>query len=397
MPRFSPAAFREFMPNSNPVPLLDLKEQYRSIKDELDAAVSRVIESQYFINGPEVEGFETELADYCGVDHAIGVSSGSDALLVSLMALEISPGDEVITTPFTFFATVGSIRRLGAVPVFVDIDPVTYNLDPSRIAEKITNKTKAILPVHLYGQCADMDPILEIAETHGLAVIEDAAQAIGAEYRGRRAGSMGTTGCFSFFPSKNLGAFGDGGAVVTNDAELAHRIRVLRNHGSEPKYVHGILGGNFRLDALQAVVLRVKLKSLDAWTAARQANAAFYDAAFGALRLSSKTLSTPAVTQQRHIFNQYVLEVDHRDDLLRHLQENGIGCEIYYPLSLHEQACFRDLGYSKGDFSVSERTADRVIAIPIYPELTDTQQDRVVNACATFYECSRQSAQDAAA
>lgn len=384
-----------------PVPLLDLKGQYRSIKPEIDEAVARVIESQRFINGPEVVALEEEIAAYCGAGHCVGVSSGSDALLVALMALEVGPGDEVITTPYTFFATVGAIRRVGATPVFVDIDPLTYNIDPGQIADRISPQTKAVIPVHLYGQCAEMDPILELAARHGLAVIEDAAQAIGSEYRGRRAGSMGTVGCFSFFPSKNLGAFGDGGAVTTGDADLAERIRVLRNHGAQPKYFHRFVGGNFRLDALHAAVLRVKLKHLDAWTAARQRNAAFYDGAFAETGLTSgapqgAALSLPAVVQQRHIFNQYVLRAERRDELLRHLKARSIGCEIYYPLALHEQECFLDLGYERGNFPESERAAASTIAIPIYPELTDVQKQSVVNAVAAFYGCPPQTLPQAA-
>jgi len=378
------------MPSSiTAVPLLDLKGQYASLKTELDEAVQRVIDSQRFINGPEVAALEEEIAAYCGTEHCLGVSSGSDALLVALMALDIGPGDEVITTPYTFFATVGAIHRVGATPVFVDIDPVTYNIDPAHIAEHITPRTKAILPVHLYGQCAEMAPILDIAERHGLAVIEDAAQAIGAEYQGRRAGSMGTIGCFSFFPSKNLGAFGDGGAVTTNDAELAERMRILRGHGASPKYYHKLVGGNFRLDALHAAVLRVKLRHLDCWTEQRQRNAAYYDAAFAALGLPAEDLSPPVVRQQRHIFNQYVLRLKERDGVMRHLKERGIGCEIYYPLPLHLQDCFRYLGYQPGEFPESERAAATTLAIPIYPELSAAQKDAVVETLAAFYATGR--------
>ncbi len=386
----------DIMPNTPTVPLLDLKEQYQSIKTDIDSAMQRVVESQYFINGPEVAALENEVAAYSQAEHCIGVSSGSDALLVALMAVNVGPGDEVITTPYTFFATVGAIRRLGATPVFVDIDPVTYNIDTAQIATEITSKTKAIIPVHLYGQCAEMDPILAIAEKHGLAVIEDAAQAIGSEDNGRRAGSMGTVGCFSFFPSKNLGAFGDGGAVVANDVELAERIRILRGHGSNPKYYHKYVGGNFRLDAIHAAVLRVKLKELDNWTTARQQNAAFYDKAFAALGLPADTLQTPVVKQNRHIFNQYVLRVENRDELIKHLKANQVGCEVYYPLSLHEQECFRDLGYKRGDFPESERAADSTIAIPIYPELTSAQKLRVVETVAAFYGCQSAAVADAA-
>ncbi len=376
------------------VPLLDLKAQYATLKDELDATMIRIAESQWFVNGPEVEGLERELAEYCGTEHAVGVSSGSDGLLVSLTALGVGAGDEVITTPYTFFATVGAIHRLGATPVFADVDPVTYNVDPNQIADKITPRTKAIVPVHLYGQCAEMTDVLEIAEKHGLAVVEDAAQAIGAEFEGRRAGSMGTCGCFSFFPSKNLGAFGDGGAVTTNDADLADHLRSLRNHGMQPKYYHSRVGGNFRLDALQAAVLRVKLPHLDAWTAARQANAAFYDAAFAECGLDS--IVTPTVVRNRHVFNQYVIRCERRDDVRRYLNENGVGCEIYYPLSLHEQECFADLGYQRGDFPHSERAAEETLALPIYPELTDLQKGHVVDTIARFYGVGRQGVRRAA-
>lgn len=384
------------MAQTTSVPLLDLKGQYQALKPDIDAAIGRVVESQYFINGPEVAGLEEEVAEYCGASHCIGVSSGSDALLVALMALNVGPGDEVITTPYTFFATVGAIRRLGATPVFVDIDPVSYNINPEAVAGQITDRTKAIIPVHLYGQCAEMGPILDVAGRRGIPVIEDAAQAIGSEYHGRRAGSMGTVGCFSFFPSKNLGAFGDGGAVTTNDSALADRIRILRNHGAQPKYYHKFVGGNFRLDAIHAAVLRVKLKHLDDWTASRQNNAAFYDAAFAELGLPTETLSTPTVVQSRHIFNQYVLRSDRRDALMAHLKANGIGCEIYYPLSLHEQDCFSDLGYDHGDFPESERAAASTLAIPIYPELTDPQKQAVVNAVAEFYGCQTSTLSKAA-
>ena len=378
------------------VPLLDLKPQYEALREEIQTAIQRVVESQRFINGPEVTALEEEVADYCGADHCVGVSSGSDALLVALMALNIGPGDEVITTPYTFFATVGAIRRVGATPVFADIDPVTYNIDPEHIAQCITSRTRAVIPVHLYGQCADMEPILALAEEHNFVVIEDAAQAIGSEYRGQRAGAMGTIGCFSFFPSKNLGAFGDGGAVTTNHPQLAQRIRILRNHGANPKYYHQFVGGNFRLDAIQAAVLRVKLRHLDAWTAGRQQNAAYYNNAFDALNLPADVLSTPAVVQDRHIFNQYVLRVNNRDALKDHLTRNGIGCEIYYPLSLHMQECFAELGYQAGDFPHSEQAAAETLAIPIYPELTDDQKQRVVQGIGEFYGCQT-SGQKAAA
>jgi dTDP-4-amino-4,6-dideoxygalactose transaminase len=368
-----------------PVPMLDLKAQYLQVKPEIDAAIEQVIASQHFINGPEVASLEKEVARYCQVRDCIGVSSGSDALLVALMALDFKPGDEVITTPYTFFATAGAIVRLGGRPVFVDIDPATFNIDPELIEACVTKRTRAIMPVHLFGQCADMDPILDIARRHGLAVIEDAAQAIGAEYRGRRAGSMGTIGCFSFFPSKNLGAFGDGGAVVTNDSALAEKMRVLRNHGSKPKYYHKMVGGNFRLDTIQAAILKVKLKCLDGWTARRQQNAAFYDAAFTRAGLRGNCVQTPKA-QPGHIFNQYVVRLLDREAVKDHLKQLEIGTEVYYPLPMHMQECFADLGYQKGDFPESEKAALSSLALPIYPELTTAQKQSVVNGIVGFYQ-----------
>lgn len=370
--------------DTTPIPMLDLKAQYAAIKKDVDAAVLRVIESQHFILGPEVEALEREIAAYCNVEHCVGLSSGSDALLVALMALDVGPGDEVITTPYTFFATVGAIARLGARPVFVDIDPATYNIDPRGVAACVSPRTRAIIPVHLYGQCAEMEPILAVAARHGLAVIEDAAQAIGAEYRGRMAGSMGTFGCFSFFPSKNLGGFGDGGALVTNDAALADKCRLLRGHGSQPKYYHKILGGNFRLDALHAAVLRVKLPHLDAWHAARQRVAAYYTHAFADAGLAGR-VQAPAMVQSRHVFNQYVARVEKRDALRQHLAQLKISTETYYPLPLHLQECFAQLGHQVGDFPESERAAQQTVALPMYPELTTGQQERVVAAIAEFY------------
>jgi dTDP-4-amino-4,6-dideoxygalactose transaminase len=368
------------------VPLLDLKAQYAAIKDEVDAAIARVVASQQFINGPDVEALEQEVARYCGTAHCVGVSSGSDALLVALMALDIGPGDEVITTPYTFFATVGAVVRVGARPVLADIDPATFNVSPAEVAARVTPRTRAVIPVHLFGQCAEMGPILEVARRHNLAVIEDAAQALGAEYQGRRAGSLGTLGCFSFFPSKNLGAFGDGGAVVTNDAALAARVRCLRGHGAEPKYHHKIVGGNFRLDTLQAAVLRVKLKHLDAWTARRQANAAFYDAALGSDARLRPYVQTPAVTQSRHVFNQYVVRLSERDAAWSHLKKQRVGCEVYYPQPMHLQECFARLGYIRGDFPESEKAALTTLALPIYPELTRAQLQHVVGALTAFYD-----------
>ncbi|GIW81243.1 MAG: glutamine--scyllo-inositol aminotransferase [Gemmatales bacterium] len=370
---------------TNGIPLLDLKAQLTPIKDEVMEAIERVVDSQCFINGPEVEALEREIADYCGVRHAIGVSSGTDALLVALMALEIGPGDEVITTPYTFFATAGCIARLGARPVFVDIEPATFNIDPNGIGKVISRRTRAIVPVHLFGQCAEMGAILEIADRYHIPVIEDAAQAIGAEYQGRRAGSMGAAGCFSFFPSKNLGAFGDGGAVVTNDDALAERIRCLRGHGARPKYYHSLIGGNFRLDALQAAVIRVKLRYIDRWTQARQRNADFYNRAFTHAGLAPNPVTLPCVKQSRAVINQFVVRVQNRDAVKQHLAARNIGTEIYYPCPLHLQECFVNLGYSADDFPESERAAQETLALPVYPELSDEAKQTVVDAIGDYY------------
>ena len=380
------------------VPLLDLKAQYATIKDEIKAAIDDVLESQYFILGQKVQQFEEEIAEYCNVQHAVGVASGSDALLLALMAIDVGYGDEVITTPYTFFATAGSISRLGAKPVFVDIDANTYNINPELIPEKITDKTKAIIPVHLYGQCADMSPILEIGKKYNLCIIEDAAQAIGAEYKGRKAGSMGNMGCLSFFPSKNLGGYGDGGMVITNNADIADKIRVLRAHGAKPKYYHSLIGLNSRLDALQAAVLSVKLKYLDAWSEARRQNAENYNHLF-----SDTDVITPYVEPYEypegakrsfpegakrsfHIYNQYIIRVSKRDELQAFLKERNIGTAIYYPVSLHLQECYADLGYREGDFPESEKAAQETLALPIYSELTKEQQATVVNAIKDFME-----------
>jgi len=373
------------------VPLLDLKAQYQAIKPEVDRAIAEVMESQHFILGPSVERCERAIAQYCNCHYAVGVSSGTDALLVCLMAEDIGRGDEVITTPYTFFATAGSIARVGATPVFVDIDPVTYNLDPAQIAPKITERTKAIIPVHLYGQMADMEAVMPVAEKHRLIVIEDAAQAIGAERGGRRAGSVGHYGCFSFFPSKNLGAAGDAGMVVTNDAERAAKIVRLRAHGSKPKYYHRVIGGNFRLDALQAAVVSAKLRHLDDWTAARQRNARRYDELFAKSGLkvadSSKRLSKgdlnvilPSVAAGRHIFNQYVIRIRERDRLRSALGGRGVSTEIYYPVPMHLQECFAYLGHKPGAFPESESAAGETLALPIYPELSDAQAHHVVDS-----------------
>ena len=370
--------------------MLDLKAQYAQIKTEVDAALARVVASTQYINGPDVEALEHEVACYSQARHGIGVASGSDALLVCLMALGVGPGDEVVTTPYTFFATVGAIARVGARPVFADIDPVTFNIDPSALAAKITPRTKAIIPVHLFGQCADMDPIVAVAQRHGLAVIEDAAQAIGSEYQGRRAGSMGTAGCFSFFPSKNLGCLGDGGAVVTNDPALADKIRLLRGHGSHPKYYHKLIGGNFRLDTIHAAVLRVKLKYLDGWTAARQQGAAYYTSAFARHGLPSSLAVVPRVVQSRHIFNQYVVRFADRDGVREHLKHERIATEVYYPCPMHLQECFDYLGHKAGEFPESEQAAQSTLALPMYPEMSSAQRDRVVRGIVAHYEATGQ-------
>jgi dTDP-4-amino-4,6-dideoxygalactose transaminase len=367
---------------TTPVPLLDLEAQYRPLRDEILAAVTRVCDSQRFILGPEVEALEKELASYLDVPETIAVSSGTDALLAALMALGIGAGDEVVTSTFSFFATAGCVARVGATPVLVDIDPVTYNLDPAAVRAAVTSRTRAIIPVHLYGLCADMDPIMAIAREAGVAVIEDAAQAIGATYRTRQAGTIGTIGCFSFFPSKNLGAFGDGGFVTTNDPALGHEIRLLRNHGAEPKYFHKRIGGNFRLDALQAAILRVKLPHLARWTAMRQANAVTYDALFGSAGLSNRITLPSAPSDRRHIFNQYVVRVPDRDRVRAFLTDRGIATEIYYPVPFHLQECFASLGHQAGDFPHAEAAAATVLALPIYGELTGSQQAAVVDALA---------------
>ncbi len=366
------------------VPLLDLQAQHRSIRDEVMAAVERVFDSQAFILGTEVEHFERAVAEYCRARHAVGCASGSDALLLALMALGVKAGDEVITVAYTFFATGGAIARLGARPVYVDISLDDFNLDPELLERAITPRTKAIIPVHLFGQCAEMDAIMEIARRHQLPVIEDAAQAIGAEYKGRRAGTMGEIGCFSFFPSKNLGGAGDGGLLVTDDDELAERLRTLRVHGGKPKYYHRVVGINSRLDALQAAVLGVKLKYLDQWTASRQHNAARYHALFAEAGLSQ--VITPKVKPgRRHIYNQYTIRCERREELKAHLRREGIGTEIYYPVPLHLQECFAYLGYNAGDLPVSEQAARESLSLPIYPELTEEMQRYVVEKVIEFY------------
>jgi dTDP-4-amino-4,6-dideoxygalactose transaminase len=384
------------------VPLLDLKAQFAQIRAEVMPLIERVCASQQFILGEHVRGLEEEIARYCGASAAVGVSSGTDALLLAMMALEIGAGDEVITSPFTFFATAGAIARTGARPVFCDIDPQNFNMSPAAVQAFIDEKCvsvgdhlvnrasggriKALMPVHLYGQAADMDPLMEIARRHHLRVIEDAAQAIGTEYKnGVRVGSIGDVGCFSFFPSKNLGAFGDAGLCAANDPDLAERMRVLRVHGGKPKYFHALIGGNFRIDELQAAVLRVKFKYLDGWTQARQRNAAYYDEAFARAGLGARVVTPRAAPGGRHIFNQYVVRVQRRDALKAFLAERGIGTEIYYPLPLHMQQCFAYLGYRSGDFPHSERAAAETLALPVYPELSQEQLAAVVACTAEFF------------
>ncbi len=371
------------------VPLLDLKAQYNGIRRETEAAVAAVFEAQSFILGATVENFERAVAAVCGCAHAVGVSSGSDALLVALMAEGIGPGDEVITSPYSFFATAGAITRLGARPVFVDIESSTFNLDASLIRERLSARTRAIIPVHLYGQMAAMETIMSLADAHGLVVIEDAAQAIGARRGGRSAGAIGHYGGLSFFPSKNLGGAGDGGMVLTGDPARADRVHKLRNHGMDPKYYHALIGGNFRLDALQAAVLAVKLPHLEAWTSARIDNADRYARLFTAKGLSPDPVKLPAIPPPdatiRHVVNQYVIRVPQRDALRGFLQERGVSTEIYYPVPLHLQECFRDLGYAAGDFPAAEQAARETLALPVYPELTDPQADAVVEGIRDFF------------
>lgn len=383
------------------VPLLDLRAQYHSIKSDIDSAIERVVDSQHFIMGPEVDALEKDLQRYLNCRHAIAVSSGTDALLVALMALDIKSGDEVIVPTYSFFATAGVVARLQATPVFADIDPVTFNIDPADVARKLSSRTKAIIPVHLYGQSADMSAIMEIARQKGIPVVEDAAQAIGVDgEEGRRVGTTGAIGCFSFFPSKNLGCFGDGGLVTTENDGLAEQLRILRVHGGKPKYFHKVIGGNFRLDAIQAAVLRAKLPRLDEWSAARRRNADLYTRLFveaglatgeGQTELSGreKVLLPKAVYRSSgirnyHIYNQYVIRVKDRDGLKKHLTENGIGNEIYYPVPFHRQECFRYLGQEDSKFPASNFAAEHSLALPIYPELTEEQVRYVVRIIASF-------------
>ncbi len=377
------------------VPLLDLKAQYATLKSELDSALLKTAESQYFILGPEVQKLEGEICEYLGADNAIGVSSGTDALLLALMALDIKAGDEVIVPTYSFFATAGVVSRLNAIPVFVDSDPVTFNIDPTKIEEKITDKTKAIIPVHLYGQSADMDPIMEIAKKHNLKVVEDGAQAISVQYKdGKSVGTIGDVGCYSFFPSKNLGCFGDGGMTVTMNKDIAEMLKVKRVHGGKPKYYHSLIGGNFRLDAIQAGVLSVKLPHLDDWSQKRRDNAELYTKLFKEAGLAevegkisfddnNKVLLPKAVYKESghknyHIYNQYVIRVENRDELLAHLREQSIGCEIYYPVSFHQQECFKDLPSSKDEYPNADFAASHSLALPIYPELAEEQIEFVV-------------------
>lgn len=369
------------------IPLLDLAAQHRSIEAEVESAVKRVLNSQQFILGPEVRELEKELADYCQCAFAVGCASGSDALLIALMAAGVGPGDEVITTPFSFFATVGSIVRLQAKPVFVDIDPGTFNIDAAALETTITNRTKAIMPVHLFGQCADMDKINGIASEAGVAVIEDAAQAIGAEYRDARAGSLGTIGCFSFYPSKNLGGAGDGGLMTTGDSKIADSLRELRSHGAKKKYFHDTVGVNSRLDSLQAAILRVKFRHLDSWTAARRINASKYRQLFrDAGLLENDAVQLPVESQDSfHVYNQFSIRVKKRDALKQYLAEKGVGTEVYYPLPLHLQNCFKELGYGEGSFPESERASREVLAIPVYPELGEVEQTYIVDTIRSFY------------
>jgi len=384
------------------VPLLDLKPQYRPLAAEIQAVIEKVCASQGFILGPQVKELEAAVGAYSQCRYGIGVSSGTDALLLALMALEIGQGDEVITSPFTFFATAGTIARAGARPVFCDIDPASFNLSAEAVASFLAEqcerrsgevihketggRVKALMPVHLYGQTADMDPLMRLAREYGLRVIEDAAQAIGAEdAHQRRACSFGDIGCLSFFPTKNLGAFGDAGMCVTNDAALAERMDILRVHGGKPKYYHSFIGGNFRIDELQAAVLNIKLKHLDAWTAGRQRNAAFYYAAFAEAKLGEAVKTPTAGRGVRHIYNQYVIRVRDRDRLRAHTTAAGVGTEIYYPIPLHLQKCFEYLGHKQGDFPHSESAALETLALPIFPELTDKQLQYVVDTIAAFF------------
>lgn len=371
------------------IPSVDLRAQYVSLREEIQKTINEVLESQNFILGPKVQALEKEIAEYCQTTHAIGVASGTDALLLALRAVEVGRGDEVITSPFTFFATAGAIHNAGGVPVFVDVDPVTFNLNPDLIEARISPHTKAIVPVHLFGQPADMEPIIDLARRHRVSVIEDAAQSIGAEYlfheKWIKAGSMSDLGCVSFFPSKNLGGLGDGGMVVTNDDLLAQRVNLLRTHGGRNKYVHEIVGYNSRLDALQAAVLSVKLKYLDGWSSARREHAKTYDGLFSEARLGSKVKTPIMASRSRSVFNQYVIRAERRDELQKFLSARGVSTAVYYPIPLHLQPCFEFLRYQVGDFPESEKAAHEVLALPMYAELTREMQEYVVNQITEFY------------
>jgi dTDP-4-amino-4,6-dideoxygalactose transaminase len=364
------------------VPLIDIKRQYKPIRADIDRAIKNVIDHAGFILGPEVKSFEAEIASYCNVKHAIGVASGTDALLLALRACGVGPGTEVITSAFSFFASAGVISRLGARPVFVDIDPDTYNMDPERIESAVTDHTRVIMPIHLFGQCADMDPIVAIAGKHNLKVIEDAAQAIGSKYKNRMAGTIGDAGCFSFFPTKNLGAAGDGGMIVTDDDQLADMMRILRVHGGRDDYLHEVIGYNSRLDTIQAAILSVKLPHLSAWTEARRANAARYDKAFAGLHLKAPVAKEWAY----HIYNQYTLAVDDRESFMKRLAEKNIGHKVYYPVPFHMQQCFADLDYLPGDIPNCEKASSSVVSIPIFGEMTDAEQAEVIEAITGYYK-----------
>ncbi|MFW6131278.1 MAG: DegT/DnrJ/EryC1/StrS family aminotransferase [Candidatus Aminicenantaceae bacterium] len=387
------------------VPLLDLKAQYQAIKEEINRKINEVIESQSFILGSEVQNFEKEMAEYSSAKYAVGVSSGSDALICSLMMLQIGPGDEVITTPFTFFATAGAVARLGAKPIFCDIERETYNMDPEKLKEviesrgenKSSSKMKAVIPIHLYGQCVDMDPVLEVIKNHNIFIIEDGAQAVGAEYPSakgvKKACTMGDVGILSFFPSKNLGGYGDGGMILTNNQELFHKLKLLRVHGAQNKYFHDLIGGNFRLDSIQAAILRVKLQYLEDWHQKRRENAQYYCQIFKDLGLAENGwVHTPVASysdkgvKNYHIYNQFVIRVKKRDELQKYLKEKGIGTAIYYPVPLHLQKCFEYLGYKKGAFPVSEKASTEVLALPVYPELSKKQQDYIGSCISSFYK-----------
>jgi len=363
------------------VPLIDITRQYEAIRKDVDSAIARVLDHCRFILGPEVKAFEEEAAAYNGVKHAIGVASGTDALLLALRACGVGPGTEVITSDFSFFASAGVISRLGARPVFIDIEPETYNLDPGAVEKAITSKTRVIMPIHLFGQCADMDPILALAKKHKIRVVEDAAQAIGAKYKDRFAGTVGDIGCFSFFPTKNLGCAGDGGMIITNDDELAESVRTLRVHGGRSEYHHNVVGYNSRLDTLQAAILSVKLKHLQAWTEARRVHAGLYDKEFEGLPLAAPIARDWAY----HIYNQYTIASGKREELMVVLKDKGIGHKVYYPLPFHLQECFADLGYQKGDFPNSEKAAASVLSIPIFGEMTGDEQAEVIQAIQTFF------------